>query len=108
MRACNLKPVNIDHFCSACQMAKSHKLLFVPSDSRAMQPFDLVYSDLWGPSPITSVTGSKYFFLFIDDHTRFTWLYLLQNKSETYSYFLKFKNLIETQFHSSIKCLQTN
>ena len=43
-----------------------------------MKPFDLVHSDLWGPYPISSITGSKYFLLFIDYHTRFTWFYLLQ------------------------------
>lgn len=94
-----------DHVYSACQMAKSHRLPFVLSDSRAMKPFDLVHSDLWGPSPISSITSVKYFLLFIDDYTRFTWLYLLNNKSETFSYFLKFQQLIQTQFGTTIKAL---
>lgn len=66
-----------------------------------MKPFDL-----WGPSPIVSIIGVKYFLLLIDDHTRFTWFYLLNNKSDTLSYFLKFKQLIETQFSTTIKTFQ--
>ena len=72
LQSCNLKFSNSEHICSSCQLAKSHRFPFVLSESRAMKPFDLVYSDLWGPSPIASVTGVKYFLLFIDNHTRFT------------------------------------
>ena len=34
-------------FCHSCQLAKSHRLPFVNSNSRAIKPFDLVHSDLW-------------------------------------------------------------
>ena len=46
MKSCNLTPVNSDFFCSACQMAKSHKQPFVISNSRAMKPFELIHPDL--------------------------------------------------------------
>lgn len=108
MKNCNLKFSGLLPFCTTCQLAKSHKLPFVMSNSRAMKPFDLIHSDLWGPSPISSITSVKYFRLFIDDNTRFTWLYLLNTKDETFSYFLKFKNLVETQFNSKIKAVQTD
>ncbi|KAL6314915.1 hypothetical protein AAG906_029134 [Vitis piasezkii] len=36
----------------------SHRLPFVLSESKAMKPFDLVHSDLWGPFPVLSVTES--------------------------------------------------
>lgn len=48
----NFKISNSEHFCSACQLAKSHCLLFVLLESQAMKPFNLVHFDLWGPFPI--------------------------------------------------------
>ena len=96
LQSYNLKFLNSEHFCFACQLAKSHSLPFALLESRIIKPFDLVHSNLWEPSPFVFVTSVKYFLLFIDDHTHFTWFYLLNNKSDTFSYFLKFKQLIET------------
>ena len=78
------------------------------SSSRATKLFDLVYSDLWGASSVLFVIGAHYFLLFIDDHTRFIYLYLLKTKDETFSTFLKFKVMVMTQFCSKIKALQSD
>lgn len=56
-------------FYISCQSAKSHRLPFVNSTSRAIKPFDLVHSDLWDASLILYVTGACYFCFFIDDPT---------------------------------------
>ena len=106
MRSYNLKISKSFYFCSSCQLAKRHRLHFVLLESKAMKPFDLVHFDLWGPSSIPSVIGICYFLLFIDDGSHFTWFYLLKNKDAVFSYFLKFKNLIENQFNTTIKALQ--
>ena len=108
MRSCNLKFSKSFDLCSSCQLAKSHRLPFVLSESKAIKPFDLVYFDLWGPFLVLSVIGARYFLLFIDDYSRFTWFYLLKSKDAVFSYFLKFKNLIENQFNTTIKALQTD
>jgi len=47
----------------------------------------------------------KYYDLFIDDHSKFTWLYPLRAKSDVLSCFVKFKNLVENLFSCSIKYL---
>ena len=107
MRSCNLKFSKSFDFCSSCQLAKCHRLPFVFSKSKAMKPFDLVHSDLWGLSLVQYVTSIRYFLLFIDDYSYFTWFYLLKKKDAFFSYFLKFKNLIENQFNITIKALQT-
>lgn len=86
----------------------NHRLPFVLLDFKAKNPFDLVHSNLWGASPVASVTGVHYFLLFIDDFSHFTWLYLLKSKYETYPIFLKFKALVETQFSTKIKALHSN
>ena len=81
---------------------------FVNSSSRARKTFDLVHSTLCGASHVPFVTGACYFLLFINDHTRFRWLYLLKTKDETFSTFLKFKAMVEIQFSSKINALQSD
>lgn len=39
----------------------------------------------------------------VDDHTRFSWIYFMKQKSDGSCIIPKFFNLIETQFHSVIK-----
>ncbi|KAL2466636.1 Retrovirus-related Pol polyprotein from transposon RE1 [Abeliophyllum distichum] len=33
-------------------------------------PLDLIHTDVWGPSPVNSTSGFKYYVLFVDDCTR--------------------------------------
>jgi hypothetical protein len=46
-------------------------------------PLELVFSDVWGPAP-TSVGRNNYYVSFIDDHIKFTWIYLIHHKSEVF------------------------
>ena len=51
--------------------------------------------------------GSRYFVSFIDDHTRQTWIYLIEKKSEAFDYFQNPKNLVERETGRKIKCLRS-
>ena len=82
------------NFCNSCQLEKIHKVYFSLSLSIAIKPFELIHTNLWGPSPVSSISSARYFLIFIDDHTCFTWFYLLKTKNETYPTFLKFQALI--------------
>src|ERR1044072_7894907 len=76
--------------CDVCQFAKSQRATYSPSDSRSVQPFDLVHSDVWGPSSISNISGAKWFVTFIDDCTRVTWVFLMKDKSEVCQLFVTF------------------
>ncbi|CAN1345150.1 Retrovirus-related Pol polyprotein from transposon TNT 1-94 [Linum perenne] len=94
--------------CGPCQLGKSHRFNLPTCHVPSRNPFELVYSDVWGPSPIFSINGNRYFLLFIDDHTRFVWIYFLSHKSQVFSYFEQFRAMIHTQFSATIKNLQTD
>ena len=54
-----LGSVNNDNFdCLTCQIAKQPALPFNKSVSVSSNPFDLIHSDVWGPSPTTTKGGS--------------------------------------------------
>jgi hypothetical protein len=56
--------------CNACQQAKSHQLPYPVSTSRSSKPFELVFSDVWGPAP-ESVGHQRYYVIFINDFSKF-------------------------------------
>ena len=69
----------VNNDCTHYLYGKIHNLPFPKSSFTASTPFELIHSDLWGPAPITSINGFKYYVFFIDHFTIFTWIYLLKS-----------------------------
>jgi len=82
--------------CIACQTSKQPALSFNKSTSMSASPFDLVHSDIWGPTPTPTIGGSRYFVLFIDDYSRFTWIYMMKNRHELPQIYINFAKMIQT------------
>ena len=55
---------------------------------------------------MVSVTGDKFFLLFVDDYSWFSWVYFLSSKDETLSAFKMFQAMVMTQFSTSIKAIR--
>lgn len=68
----------------------------------------LIHSDVWGPSKVTTLGGSRWFVTFIDDCTRMTWLCLMKSKTEVNSIFQKFHKMVETQYNAKIQILHSD
>ena len=101
----------IDEVCSSCEYcisAKMHRFHLNKTPMVTTLILEIVHSDVWGPSPITSLLGFNYYVIFVDDQTCFTWLFLLKHKSEVLSMFKNFKSMVETQHNSKFKILRTN
>lgn len=94
--------------CITCKSCKGHKLPFEHSHNKKLAPLELIHSDVWGPSPVTSIQGFHYYVTFIDDCSHFTWLFPLKQKSEVSNVFINFKKLIENQFNYKIRILRTD
>ncbi|KAL2927618.1 Retrovirus-related Pol polyprotein from transposon RE2 [Bienertia sinuspersici] len=74
----NSKPKNV---CLTYPMSKFTKLSFSISKSHVIDAFELVHMDIWGPYRVCNREKFRYFLTLVDDHTRSTWVYLLQYKS---------------------------
>ncbi|GJT45304.1 ribonuclease H-like domain-containing protein [Tanacetum coccineum] len=91
--------------CHACQLGKHVRLPFVSSDTVVTSCFDIIHSDVW-TSPIPSLSGFKYYVLFLDHYSHFVWAYPLINKSDVLSKFILFRNYVHTQFRCEIRSFQ--
>jgi hypothetical protein len=94
--------------CDICHYAKQKRLPFPNSNTRSSHIFELLHVDIWGPNGIVSVNGHKYFLTLVDDFSRFTWIILMKNKTETRNHIMNFVNYIETQFHTKLKSLRSD
>ena len=95
-------------FCSACPLGKSHKLPFHRSFRTSLRPLDLIHSDVWGPSPVSSNKGFRFYVSFVDDFSKYTWFFPMTHKSEVFPIFKKFKLHVETFFERKLKAIQTD
>jgi hypothetical protein len=89
------------HVCSSRQLGKGKKLPFGESTRDSISPLELIHSDVWS-SPILS-NGCRYYVLFIDDFSRFTWMHPIKQKSDVFHYFDQFKRLVENLFSCKTK-----
>ena len=98
----------ISMICIACCLGKHHQLPFALSTSVYSEPLERIYSDIWGPSPMSSSSGARYYITFMDAFSKHTWFYLLNQKSQALSTFVQFKTLVENQLGKKIKAIQTD
>jgi hypothetical protein len=60
-----------------CSLGKSLCLSLRPTGHKPTTPFDLIFSDVWGPALMFFSDGFRYFVIFIDAHTKHIWYYPL-------------------------------
>jgi len=97
-----------DQFCVSCSSVKSHKLPFSSSSLISKQPLEIVYTDVWGPTPTRSLDGFLYYLVFVDHFSKYTWLFPLKNKSDVSFVFSQFKNVVEKFFKFPIVSLYSD
>ena len=64
---------------------------------------DLIHSDVWGPSPINSIGGSRYFVVFVDDYFGYRWVFFMRFRDKLLNIYRNFANMFKTEFSKTIK-----
>ena len=59
---------------------------------RAKDVLELIHTDICGPFPTASWNGKQYFITFIDDYSRYGYLYLIHEKSQSLDVFKSFQS----------------
>jgi hypothetical protein len=88
-----------DHFpCEACALGKQHRQEFpIHTEKRQTYILELIHIDVCGPMQTRSLGGASYFLIFVDDRSRYTWVYFIRSKSDVFEYFKEFRTMTEKQ-----------
>ena len=97
--------------CKACIFACATCLpIYKPRVSVPAQSFgDKIHSNIWGPVPVLTPKGARYFITFTDDSMHFTVTYLLRTKDKVLKQYKSVEAWVIAQQHcSSIKVLRSD
>ncbi|GJV17704.1 putative RNA-directed DNA polymerase [Tanacetum coccineum] len=75
--------------------------------TRSTRLLELIHTDICGPFP-SSTGGHKSFITFIDDYSRYMYLFLINEKSESLEMFKTFKAEVENQLNRKIKVVRSD
>ena len=93
--------------CETCAEAKTTRAIF-PNAFRNTKPLDLVHSDVCDLSATPSRGGNEYFITFVDDCTKYCYVYLMKSKDESVHKFALFKKEVENQLEKKIKVIRSD
>jgi hypothetical protein len=93
--------------CQVCVQSKQPRKAHKAAEARNLAPLDLIHSDLCEMNGILIKVGKLYFITFIDDSTRFCYVYLLKSKDEALHYFKTYKAEAKNQLERKIKRLRS-
>lgn len=82
-----LKKIDYDT-CEHCPIGKMTRKPFLMGE-RANELLEIVHSDICGPFSVKTHGGKEYFITFIDDYSKYGYVYLLNVKYEAFQYFVK-------------------
>jgi transposase InsO family protein len=69
---------------------------------------ELLHMDLFGSIAYISIDGSMYCIVIVDDYSRFTWLFFLEEKSQTQETLKRFLIDAQNEFGLRIKKIRSN
>jgi transposase InsO family protein len=101
-----MKPTNT--LCKHYQQGKKTKTRFKSKEYSTTRPLEIVHTNLVGPTTTKGLKGEKYFMLLVDDYTRMIVVFFLKNKSEAFENFKIYKEMVENETDSKIKCLRSD
>nr|GFB47930.1 retrotransposon protein, putative, Ty1-copia subclass [Tanacetum cinerariifolium] len=89
--------------CVSCMSGKMARKPYTHQVERAKDLLGLIHTDVCGPFKIRQ--GASYFVTFIDDFSRYGYVYLLKHKHEVFETFKLFQKEVENQLGKTIKSL---
>ncbi|GJW12154.1 zinc finger, CCHC-type containing protein [Tanacetum coccineum] len=93
--------------CEICVQAKMKRKPF-PKVDRQSEILELVHSDICELNGQLTRGGNRYFITFIDDCSRYTYVYLLKSKDQAFETFKIYKAEVENQRGKKIQILRSD
>ena len=95
-------------FCEPCIDGKQSRTPFPKNGSRSGDLLGTIHSDVCGKIETKSLGGAEYFVTFIDDKSRYTWVYVLKHKHEVLEKFKEWRSKVEKSTGFKIKTFRTD
>jgi transposase InsO family protein len=98
-----------DGSCGACQAGKqvgTHH--HAKNIMTTIRPLKMLYMDLFGPVAYITIGDNKYGLIIVDDYSCFTWVFFLQDKSETQEVLKKFLRRAQNECDTKVKKIRSD
>ncbi|GJS07266.1 putative ribonuclease H-like domain-containing protein [Tanacetum coccineum] len=94
--------------CVACNKGKQHKASYkaITAVSTISEPLQLLHMDLFGPTSIRSIDHKHYSLVVTNDFSRFSWVFFLGTKDETFYILRDFITFVENQLTKKVKAIR--
>jgi len=98
-----------DRLRSACEAGKlatkhhSAKTVMI-----TIRPLELLHMDLFGPQNYASFGGNKYGLVIVDDFSRFTWVFFLDDKTKVVEIFKSFAKRAQNEYDLTLKHIRSD
>ena len=88
----NFKGGTDGEFRDSCAKGKASRKTPKPLEEiRAKRRLEMVYSDVCGPMSVQTATGKRYLITFTDDYSRYSFVFFMAKKSESFAMFMQFQ-----------------
>ena len=104
---CSTEVKDKNHKYETCIEAKLTRSSFHSVD-RSTEPLGLIHTDVCDLKYVQTPNANKYFITFIDDCTKYCYVYLLKSKDEALDKFILYKNEVENQLSKKIKVVRSD
>jgi hypothetical protein len=105
----HIKSCDIKEVCECCIEAKmTKKSIPKKSESKTYEVLDLIHTDICGPMQTITPGHKKYFLTMIDDYSRYTKVYLLNQKSEACQKIKEYVKFVQTKFRKTPKKIRSD
>ena len=96
-------------FCEPCIDGKQSKMPFPKTGGeRSKDLLGVIHSDVCGKIETKSLSGAEYFVTFIDDKSRYVWVYVMKHKSEVLEKFKEWKAIVENSIGMKVKTFRSD
>lgn len=83
-------------------------LTFSENSQQSNKPLQIVFTNLWGLSPILAIDKKRYYVLFVDQFSEYMWFFTLKSKNKTLEVFQNFHPFLEHRFNTKIQYFYTD
>src|SRR5205807_5900365 len=89
--------------CEICDKQKSTHKVPLSKEIGTQKAFEKIHSDLSSQISILTLGKNEYYMTFVDDYTRYCWIYLLKTKNGVETAIKHYWEMVLTQFEIKIK-----